>query len=572
MKLSKLLAALALLIFATQAHAASLLPNGKQQFFAADGTLCVGCKVYFYIPSTTTPKDTWTDSGATILNTNPVVTDSYGSAIIYGIGTYREILKDANGNTLWDTITADQVSLSASWSGLSSGSPNVQTVTNANFSLVDGAQINFLAGLTNTGPTTLNVSGTGNISVVTDTSSGPQALGGGEITTGNIISVVYDATSGVFHIVTPTPIQSFNGAVYFNGTITPTVLAADQNDWTPTGGFAGANTVRVASTSAITITGLAGGASGRTVIFHNIGSYPITFASNSASSAAANRFLVGSPVVLSPNQDTTLQYDGLSTGWRQIATGVSISGASNNLKIVNDGTNPGTTLNVTASAITVEDSNGVSHRINNVAVNPVITASGVNGLDTGSLVAYTFYSVNVIYNPQTNVTAGLYSTSATCLGATLPAGYTMCAHVGWAKVDNSGTPAFYKIICYGKECNYATTAFPVAFNSTNAFWTTVQVRGASGAVIWAPPTASKISVLTTGTFASGGTFGVSPNNTANTNPRTLGDASCGGASGTPGVAFNPICTFIMQSDNIYVGATTSNASFQIVGWSDNAVN
>ena len=31
--------------------------------------------------------------------------DERGEAVIYGVGTYRQILKDANGNTIWDQPT-----------------------------------------------------------------------------------------------------------------------------------------------------------------------------------------------------------------------------------------------------------------------------------------------------------------------------------------------------------------------------------------------------------------------------------------------------------------------------------
>lgn len=85
--------------------AAVLLPNGKQSFFDLNGDPLVGGKVYFYVPETLVPKDTWQDSEQLVLNTNPVVLDERGEAVIYGVGTYRQILKDANGNTIWDQPT-----------------------------------------------------------------------------------------------------------------------------------------------------------------------------------------------------------------------------------------------------------------------------------------------------------------------------------------------------------------------------------------------------------------------------------------------------------------------------------
>lgn len=86
---------------------ASLVPNAKQQFEDINGNPLVGGLVYFYTINTLTPKDTWQDSEQNVLNTNPVVLDSRGQAIIYGVGAYRQILTDADGNLIWDQPVSD---------------------------------------------------------------------------------------------------------------------------------------------------------------------------------------------------------------------------------------------------------------------------------------------------------------------------------------------------------------------------------------------------------------------------------------------------------------------------------
>lgn len=86
--------------------AAALLPNGKQQFIDINGKPLVGGTVGMYIPGTLIPKNTWQDALQTILNTNPIVLDSRGQALIYGSGAYRQIVKDADGNLIWDELTA----------------------------------------------------------------------------------------------------------------------------------------------------------------------------------------------------------------------------------------------------------------------------------------------------------------------------------------------------------------------------------------------------------------------------------------------------------------------------------
>lgn len=87
---------------------ATLLPNAKQQFFTPQGIPAAAGTVDFYIPSTTTRKTTWKSSSETTgnQNTNPVLLDAGGFAVIYGDGQYRQVVKDADGNTIWDAITA----------------------------------------------------------------------------------------------------------------------------------------------------------------------------------------------------------------------------------------------------------------------------------------------------------------------------------------------------------------------------------------------------------------------------------------------------------------------------------
>lgn len=86
---------------------AALLPNAKAQFIDSTGKPLVGGKVYFYIPNTSTLKDTYQDAAQTILNTNPVVLDANGQAIIWGVGTYRQVVYDQYNNLIWDQITED---------------------------------------------------------------------------------------------------------------------------------------------------------------------------------------------------------------------------------------------------------------------------------------------------------------------------------------------------------------------------------------------------------------------------------------------------------------------------------
>lgn len=203
-----LLAALLTLgVYHPPVHAATLLPNGEQTFVDENGKpLASGC-VYFYVPGTNTPKDTWVNPGGTATNTNPVILDAAGRAIIYGVGTYRQVVKKypcgSLGEQVWDQLTADTASSTTIFAGASAGTPNAITVIAPAFTGEDGQVINYISINTNTGGATINPSGFGNVQIVRDGSSGPGALLGGELVATNAVSLIYDATAGVFHILSP---------------------------------------------------------------------------------------------------------------------------------------------------------------------------------------------------------------------------------------------------------------------------------------------------------------------------------------------------------------------------------
>lgn len=105
--MKKLLVAIFLCLgLITNARAAMLLPNGQQTFFLQSGAPANSGFVYMYVPGTTTPKTTWKDSAQTILNTNPIQLDASGSAVIYGSGSYRQVVYDNVGNLIFDRVTA----------------------------------------------------------------------------------------------------------------------------------------------------------------------------------------------------------------------------------------------------------------------------------------------------------------------------------------------------------------------------------------------------------------------------------------------------------------------------------
>ncbi len=102
----------------------------------------------------------------------------------------------------------------------------------------------------------------------------------------------------------------------------------------------------------------------------------------------------------------------------------------------NNAAQPNYRFDWNADEFAVQDSNGVSVRLETVDVTVDITASGANGLDTGSEANSTWYYGHIIYNPTTDTVAGLLSTSWTA--PTLPSGYTFSAPIGAVYNTSSG--------------------------------------------------------------------------------------------------------------------------------------
>lgn len=81
----------------------------KLQLFDNNREPLSGGKIYFYEPGTSTPKDTYSDSGLVTPNANPVVLDAYGRATVYLSGNYKVVVKTSADVTLWteDNINPD---------------------------------------------------------------------------------------------------------------------------------------------------------------------------------------------------------------------------------------------------------------------------------------------------------------------------------------------------------------------------------------------------------------------------------------------------------------------------------
>ena len=197
---------------------AKLLPNGKQTFLDNNGNPLAGGKVFMYIPSTTTDKDTWQNEDESTLNVNPIILDAYGRATIYGNGVYRQIVKTALDVTIWDKEVAVYSPAAVLWGGTSTGTANNQSIALQNGDLelesgnpIGGQVIGWVAGYTNTGPMQITItwpgpSSEGPAELVKTLYLGPAPMEGGEIVDGNLVLMMYDDASGDWFVINPVPV------------------------------------------------------------------------------------------------------------------------------------------------------------------------------------------------------------------------------------------------------------------------------------------------------------------------------------------------------------------------------
>jgi len=92
----------------------NLIPTGKQQYFyPGTASPLAGGKMYTYDAGASTPKATYQDAAGTIANSNPVLLDATGSAVVYWSGNYKIIFQDALGNTVYtiDNYNVDPTGL-----------------------------------------------------------------------------------------------------------------------------------------------------------------------------------------------------------------------------------------------------------------------------------------------------------------------------------------------------------------------------------------------------------------------------------------------------------------------------
>lgn len=441
------------------------------------------------------------------------------------------------------------------WCGTSSGSGNAQTVSPAPAlsAYTAGQTISFIAGYSNTGATTINVSSLGAKNIYKQTSSGPSALTGGEIVTNNIVFLEYDGTE-----------------FQLTYTTTANVANSNLNAW---GGTAGGTANAITATTSPTLSAYSAGqlvsfianatnTGATTVNLDSLGAKNIYKRSLSGPVALVGGEIVSGNIVV-------LEYDG--TEFQLITdNGLAaspVTGARKNFSAANNSGTPNTEVTITADELILSDSNGNTIKVTSVNVTINYSASGANGLDTGSLAPSTGYYAWIISNGTT--VAGLASLSSS--SPTLPSGYTFKAVVYWNITDSSSN--LKRIHQVGYNAWYVVTtstntaALPAAATGTAGSTSTPTWVGTS-LVGLVPSIATRCRLLVAMNSSSAGQgVIVAPNSSygpgqSTTNP-TPGNLYPGSGANN----FSTLMELILESTSVYYASAGANNGLFVYGWS-----
>jgi len=247
-----------------------------------------------------------------------------------------------------------------------------------------------------------------------------------------------------------------------------------------------------------------------------------------------------------------------------------VKGLFNNLKISSTGTNANVTVSV--DEIALQNPSNYKYVVARaVNLTAPLTASGANGLDTGTVAINTWYSVWLISDGAT--TSLLFSLSATT--PTMPGAYVYKTRIGWIKTDGTGNkyPLYFQQV--GRKFRWRidsstnngnSLAFLFASGVQGSFTTptyfSIQMRGAYipstavAAYVWVSKdtsTSSAASVGTTNASYTGGGVG------------GLSQFSSAAAS----VINSSVGELVLESDYLYYIGDSTGAKAICFGWEDN---
>lgn len=426
------------------------LPPAKSQFLDSNGNPLAAGSVGMYVPNTLTPKATYQDVNGNVSNSNPIPLDSSGEALIYGNGPYRQIVKDALGNTIWDASTYGLAGPFPAWGGTSTGSGNSPTILQSSFSPTAGVQIAWIVGTSNTSNVSLTIGSTA-YSLYKNSPAGPVALDGNDLIAGNIAIATYDPTLAGL-VLTAT---GSSGAI---GTVA-NLAAAGTTDL----GTVASHNVNITGTG-VSITSFGSSAAISSPF------YFITFNGVNTLTNSNSLLIPDNTGRSTASGDRALVYYKGSGNWQVILyTKVNDNtpvtayppGTLSGCTLSNDGGTPASVLDI-AACFTRDSTNSANMNQSSAYTKDITAAwslgSGGGALDTG-VISNATYHIFEIKRQDTGVVDYLASLSPS--SPTLPSGYTYFRRIG-SIVRSGGS-----IVSFFQNGNIFTLTTVSSTQSTN---------------------------------------------------------------------------------------------------------
>lgn len=201
-----------------------------------------GGKVYTYEAGTTTPKVTYTDVGGATPEANPIILDSNGRKQVFADGSYKFVIKtsadvtlytfdnlyfgttlDFNGREATDAASATARTSLVTYGQLQDGAPEYVAIVGGSANAITltpaipittystGQKFFFKASLSNTGSTTIAVSGLSAINIRKGAALSP--IVAGDIIANAFYEITYDSANTAFILTQGTSLHVHNRTV-----------------------------------------------------------------------------------------------------------------------------------------------------------------------------------------------------------------------------------------------------------------------------------------------------------------------------------------------------------------------
>lgn len=296
----------------------TLAPYLTQQFFTNNGTFNAGGFIQTFAGGTNTPIATFTDVTGLISNTNPILLNSRGECSIWLLPnvSYKFVLQDAAGNTIWTRDNVTNAQLITLFGGIDSGAANAYILNFATpfSSYTNGEVIYWIPSNSNTGPSTLNVNGLGVIPIVNIDGT---VLGANQIIAGRTVETMY--FNGVFQLLSIGSLSGVTIGTFGQEVPLPSGATVDL-------GTAPAHVVLITGTATITSFGNSASLAAPIYMLRFSGSLILTF-------NAVSMLLPGNASIVTTSGDSAIAQFLGNGNWRVAFYQFAASGNSGNSKI-----------------------------------------------------------------------------------------------------------------------------------------------------------------------------------------------------------------------------------------------